>query len=169
MISPRTSEPRSPIVPASEAHRAAHPIAQGIRSRIRLVLVSIRISARPRKRYWRSSGSLGSTARMRAGMLASGFPIGYARLMRRDKSPGFSSMMAAIVPGFVSTSRTFRNSTLMVDVKCRLVWLPRAPHVSCSPTLAAPARSLLDRLSRLEQAIRSRGCSEVRHNSKDVR
>ena len=105
------------IYSASEGDRAAHPIAQGIRSRIRFVLVSIRISARPRKRYWRSSGSLGSTASMPAGMLANGCPVGYARLMRRDKSPGFSSMMIAIVAGFVPTSRTSLNSALMVDVK----------------------------------------------------
>src|ERR1041384_7552102 len=73
--------PRSPSVPASAGTRAAHPIAQGIRSTIRFVLVSIRINARPRKRYWKSSGSLGSTASIPAGMVARGFPVGYARLM----------------------------------------------------------------------------------------
>jgi hypothetical protein len=46
-------------------------IANGMRSRITFALVSSKIRWGPRKRYWMSSGSLGSTARMLGGTVDS--------------------------------------------------------------------------------------------------
>lgn len=65
----------SPDVVANKRHVAniqrSHRIAQGSRSRITFALVSCRTRWGPRNRYWMSSGSLGSSARMFAGIVES--------------------------------------------------------------------------------------------------
>src|SRR5260221_7638785 len=55
---------------------SGHLMANGIRSRITLALVSSKIRCRPTNRYSMSSGRLGSTARMFGGIVESGFPFG---------------------------------------------------------------------------------------------
>jgi len=61
---------------------------KGIRSRIKLALVSYKMRWRPKNRYWMSSGSVGNTARTLGGTVERGFFVRVGAVNSDRKFPG---------------------------------------------------------------------------------